>query len=135
MGVSVSWDNDDKTALRYDFKGRWTWQEFDAATVEAFAMTGSVPHIVDSISNFEIGAALPPNALFQFRRAMSKAPPNRGITVIVGGSLFIKTMVTTFSRLNKQLGERLLIADTLNQARTLLAARRPTLSPLSSRQN
>ncbi len=131
MGVNISWDNGEKTALRYDFKGRWTWEEFDAAALEAFAMTGSVTHTVDSISNFEIGATLPPNALFQFRRAMSKAPPNRGITVIVGGSLFIKTMVTTFSRLNKQLGERLQIADSLEQARALLAARRPKSSSKS----
>lgn len=135
MSVNVSWDNDDKTALRYDFKARWTWEEFDAATVQAFAMTGSVSHTVDSISNFETGAALPPNALFQFRRAMSKAPPNRGITVIVGGSMFIKAMVTTFSRLNKQLGERLLLADSLDQARTLLASRRQKSSPVSTAQN
>jgi hypothetical protein len=124
MSVNVSWDNDDKTIIRYDFDGQWTWNDFNAATVDAFAMTRSVDHRVDSISYFNKGAALPPNALFQFRRAMANAPKNRGKTVIVGGSAFIKTMVAVFSHLNRELGERLALADTLDEARANLTARR-----------
>jgi hypothetical protein len=124
MNITVSWDNDDKTIIRYDFQGQWTWDEFHKTSKEAFAMTRSVEHRVDSISNFHKGAALPPNALFQFRQAMTNAPKNRGMTVIVGGNTFIKTMVRVFSNLNKQLGERLKIADTLDEARAMLTARR-----------
>jgi hypothetical protein len=124
MKVSVSWDNDDKTAIRYDFEQGWTWSDFSAATVDGFALTRSVQHTVDSISYFKPGVELPPNALFQFRKAMANAPKNRGVTVIVGGSLFIKTLVGAFSRIYPQLGQRLLLADSLEQARTLLSARR-----------
>ena len=123
MGVNVLWDNDAHTAIRYDFEGQWTWSEFDAATKTAFELTRSVDHAVDSISNFRPGALIPSNALFQFRRAMVDAPKNRGITVIVGSSTFIKTLVSVFSRLNRSFGERLLLADTLDQARALLLAR------------
>jgi hypothetical protein len=124
MSVRVSWDNDDKTTTRYDFEGAWTWDEFYAATGDAFALTRSVEHRVDSISYFAPGANLPPNALLHFRRAMVNAPENRGVTVIVGGSRFINTMVTVFSKLNRSLGERLILADNLDQARRLLASRR-----------
>jgi len=123
MSVKVSWDKNDKKTIRYDFEGRWMWDEFYAAAENAFALTRSVEHTVDSISFFRPGAYLPPNALMHFRRAMVNAPKNRGVTVIVGGSMFIKTMVTVFSKLNRQLGERLLLADTLEQARVMLAAR------------
>jgi hypothetical protein len=55
---------------------------------------------------------------------MANAPSNRGVSVIVGGSAFIKAMVGVFSRLNQSLGKRLLLADTLEQARAMLSARR-----------
>ena len=45
-------------------------------------------------------------------------------TVIVGSSTQIKTMVRLFSRLNRSFGERLVLADTLDQARTILLTRR-----------
>lgn len=28
MSVQVSWDNEDKTVIRYDLGGRWKWEEF-----------------------------------------------------------------------------------------------------------
>jgi hypothetical protein len=124
MGITVLWDNDEHTVIRYDFEGQWIWSEFFVATGDAFTLTRSVSHTVDSISNFMPGAALPSDALFQFRRAMATAPPNRGVTVIVGGSTLIKTMVIVFGKVNRQLGARLFLADTLDQARTLLSARR-----------
>jgi hypothetical protein len=124
MPITVTWDNDDQTAIRYDFDGRWTWSEFHRAANEAFALTRSVTQTVDSISYFKPGVTLPPDALFQFRHAMADAPSNRGTTVIVGGSAFIVMMVSIFSKLNKALGERLLVANSLDQARALLAARR-----------
>jgi hypothetical protein len=55
---------------------------------------------------------------------MSDAPKNRGVTVIAGGSSFIKTMVTVFSKVNRQLGERLVVVDSLEEARKVLAERR-----------
>jgi len=121
MGITVLWDNDEQTIIRYDFEGRWVWSEFYTATENAFALTRSVTHTVDSISNFKPGAALPSDALFQFRRAMATAPKNRGVTVIVGGSTLIKTMVIVFGKVNRQLSERLFLADTLEQARALIS--------------
>jgi hypothetical protein len=126
MGITVVWDNDEQTIMRYDFEGQWVWSEFFAATAEAFTLTRSVTQTVDSISNFKPGAALPSDALFQFRRAMATAPKNRGVTVIVGGSTLIKTMVIVFGKVNRQLGERLFLADTLDQARMLISSRYKT---------
>jgi hypothetical protein len=123
MSITVNWDNDDKTVIRYDFAGQWDWADFRAATVEAFALTRSVTHRVDSISNFQPGSNLPSDALFQFSRIMKVAPPNRGTTVIVGGTMFINNLVSIFSKIYKPLGARLLIASTLDEARKKLAER------------
>jgi hypothetical protein len=124
LNVTASWDNEEHTIIRYDFDLHWTWDEFNTAAAAAFAMTRSVEHTVDTISNFKPGQLLPPNALFQFRRAMANAPKNRGVNVIVSDSNFIGAMVATFSRFNKQLGERLLVVKTLDDARAALEKRR-----------
>ena len=122
MSVTVDWDNEDKTAIRYDFEGRWDWNDFRAATTKGFALTRSVTQRVDTISNFYPGAKLPSDALFQFNRAMKGAPANRGVTVIVGGTAFIKNLVGIFTRVHKPLGQRLLLASSLEEARAKLTA-------------
>jgi len=124
MGITVQWDNDEQTVIRYDFTNNWNWVEFQERVKEVFAMTASVDHTVDTISNFLPGANIPKDAFFQFRRAMVNAPKNRGITVIVGASLLIQTLVKVFSRIYTSLGERLILADSLEQARTALDERR-----------
>jgi hypothetical protein len=124
MTVKASWDNETKTTIRYDFEGQWTWEEFRAAVQEAFALTRSVTHTVDTISNFPADTRLPANAFLQFRRAMADAPKNRGTTAIVSNTSFIKMMVSVFSKVNKQLGERLVIVSSLDEARRTLASRR-----------
>ncbi len=124
MNIKVSWDNDDKNVIRYDFEGPWTWADFRIAAEEAFAMTRSVEHTVDTISNFYPGVLLPANAMFQFRRIMEDAPKNRGVNVIVGSSAFIRTMVMMFSRINRNLGRRLIVVDKIEQARAVLDERR-----------
>jgi hypothetical protein len=120
MSIKVSWDNADQTVIRYDFEGPWTWADFRIAAEEAFAMTRSVEHTVDTISNFLPGVLLPPNAMFQFRQIMEDAPKNRGINVIVGSSAFIRTMVMMFSSINRQLAKRLIVVDKIEQARAVL---------------
>jgi hypothetical protein len=121
MGVQVGWDTENKKAIRYDFQGQWTWHDFRQATTEGFALTKSVKHRVDTISNFHPGANLPSDALFQFNRAMKNAPENRGVTVIVGGTSFIKNLVSIFSRVYKPLGKRLVLASSVEEARRKLA--------------
>ena len=121
MSVSANWDSDAKRIIRYDFEGHWTWEQFRTAANEAFALTRSVEYRVDTISNFLPGADLPPNALFQFNRIMKNAPPNRGIVVIVGGTMFINNLVSMFTTVYKALGQKIKIAPTLVEARKILA--------------
>ena len=120
MTITVQWDNDDKTVIRYDFTGYWNWAEFRKQAQTAFAMTRSVEHQVDTISNFLPGTHIPKDAFIHFRRVMTDAPPNRGVNVIVGASQFIRALVTIFSRIYTQLGKRLMLADSLEAARDIL---------------
>ena len=124
MGVQVCWDNPEQTILRYDFEGQWTWDEFHTAAGEAFAMTTSVPHVVDTISYFHKGTLLPANALYHFRQVMVNAPPNRGLNAIVGGTNLVRTTVYLFMKIYVILARRLLLCGSLEDARSVLTRRR-----------
>ena len=128
MTITVQWDNDDKTVIRYDFTGYWNWAEFREKAQLAFVMTRSVAHQVDTISNFLPDTHIPKDAFIHFRRVMMDAPPNRGVNVIVGASQFIHVLVTIFSRIYTQLGKRLLLANSLEDARHILDKQRGQLS-------
>ena len=47
MSVTVVWDNERKTVIRYDMLGRWNWNEFQVEFQKAKAMLDSVEHTVD----------------------------------------------------------------------------------------
>ncbi len=51
MTINVTWDNDEKTTIRYDFAANWMWQEFDTAIDSGYQMMSIVPHTVDNIIN------------------------------------------------------------------------------------
>ncbi len=123
MAVHIQWDNSEKTVLRYDFEGRWTWQEFMAIFPQAKTMASTVQHTVHSIVNpldDKSRGYLPPNTLAQVVQLYRGAPPNIGATVIVGGSEFFRTLNRLSRRFYPRIAERYQFADTLEEARSIL---------------
>ena len=122
MGITVVWDNEEKTAIRYDFQGEWSWEDFRAATMQSGAMTGEVDHPVDLIANMLESAPLPDGAMFQFNRALRNAPRGRGMFVIVAGDSWMKALSTVLDRAGG--GGRFALASTMSEAREKVARRR-----------
>ena len=126
MRIEVSWDNAEKTIIRYDYGEDWTWEDFHDANQKSNRMAASVTHIVDLIVDFTHGSPPPAGSLGRFRKAMEDAPKNRGIIVIVGGSFFINSLVAVFSRIYRALGRRLMTAGTVEEAQVRIADLRAT---------
>ncbi len=124
MPIQVAWDNDEQTVIRYDFQGSWSWSDYSQAVEEADRMMLSVDHTVDAIANLQHSRGLPTGAIHHVRRTITKAPPQLGVIVIAHPSLFVQAMTTAFNRVYPHLGERILLADTLDEARALIARRR-----------
>ncbi|GEM_PF-264265 len=122
MGITVVWDNEEKTAIRYDFQGDWSWDDFRAAAMQSGAMTGEVDHPVDLIANMLNSAPLPEGAMFQFNRALRNAPQGRGMFVIVAADSWMKALTTVLDRAGG--GGRFSLAGTLEEAREMVARRR-----------
>jgi hypothetical protein len=124
MGVTIQWDNAEKTVLRYDFMGRWTWDEFYAAYDIAKPMILSVTHKVDFILNPTDDVSrnyTPPNIMTHMLSIARKALPNTGKCVSISRGTFSRVLLSMVSKVNPKISEQYVFADSLEEARALLA--------------
>ncbi|MBN2472282.1 MAG: hypothetical protein JXN59_16275 [Anaerolineae bacterium] len=120
MPITISWDTEEKKAIRYDFVGEWTWPEFREAVQQTFALMDTVPHTVASIGNFTESGSLPSGAIFELKQVLSNTPPNSGVVVITRGSMFVNTIIQVFTKAYKDLGKKIAVTDTLEEAREIV---------------
>jgi hypothetical protein len=124
MPVTPQWDNDDKTIIRYDLTGRWTWDEFFAAFDEGTTMLDTVQHTIHFIVNpldLMSRGYLPPGALQNTLALYRRSKANAGSTVIVGGSTFFRSLYGIGQRIYPRIAAHSRFADSLDQARILLS--------------
>ena len=125
MGISVAWDNEEKTALRLDFEGPWPWVEYDTAVDTASAMIESVGRAVDVIHNLLAGPNLPPDKpLLHLRRMVHLLSKNTIFNVVVGGAPTVQAALPMFFQVFAEVGQRFTFAPSLDAARATLAKRR-----------
>ena len=120
--ITVEWDNKQQSVIRYDFKGLWTWEEFENAVERSFTMTEAVGHTVHAIIHFNGGTRMLGGMVIYLRRKLSVLPKNRGMIIIAGGGHEAKTTVQMLTRIHKQHIHRLVTAKDIQEARKLLAA-------------
>ncbi len=123
MPITVQWDNDQKTTIRYEFAGRWTWEQLFAANDERDAMMKTVDYRVDLIADLRNTMVVPPGAASQFKR-IAQARAGTGVTVVVGANRFMQIMLDVFKLVQRQSESALATAGSLEEARALLARRR-----------
>lgn len=124
MAVTPHWDNDDKTVLRYDLAGRWTWDEFFAAFDEGTKMLAEAQHTVHFIVNpidLMSKGYLPPGVLQNTLTLYRRTKANAGATVIVGGSPLFRSLNGIGQRIYPRIAQRMHFADSLDEARKLLS--------------
>ena len=87
MNISVVWDNEEKTILRYIYGKNWNWNDFHSAAKEAYQMLDAVSHKVNIIMDFQNAQLVPQGAITNVQRAFStRRHSNINTTVIVGAS-------------------------------------------------
>jgi len=129
MGISVQWDNDEKTIIQYVLDGRWTWNDLYSALDKVKEMSGSVDHRVDAIINFSKADLIPSGSIFSFngkkhaQKLAAKANEARGLIVITGANGFIRSIYDMFRVFDKNVSSGVYFADSVKQARTLLLER------------
>jgi hypothetical protein len=123
MSITVQWDNEQHTLLRWDFIGVWDWDDFLAAQKEANELINSVSHTVNVIGDVSKSYHLPPGAIGRFRTYRRDDPENTGRVVVVGASIYIKTMVDIFRGMFPNTGGNFTFANSLDEARSILTTK------------
>jgi len=120
MPVSTQWDNEEKTALRYDLEGEWTWDEFHTIAEDGKTMRREVTHTVDIIANLDNSIRIPPNALSQMKQFTYAERENKGLTIIAGGGGFTIALVRVYTRVFKSSQAYVRVFRSLAEARQFI---------------
>jgi hypothetical protein len=125
MGITVTWDDWDKTVVRLDFGEGWTWRDYDRAVDVANALIAGRPHAVDVISNLLLSPNMPLGpVLSHLYRTKRLLPKNVGCMVVVGGGAAFRHLLGLFLDVFPQLGRKTVLANSVAEARAVIARRR-----------
>ncbi len=131
MTVNVTWFNEEKTLIHYDFEGRWTWEDLYKAIDDALALLNSVTHRVDIFLDTSNSVSVPNLNVAGLRRVAS-APtathPNTGIFVMVGLKSFIRIAFDIFARIYPRAIRQYRIAISIEDAINIVAKERATIA-------
>jgi hypothetical protein len=123
--IQVLWDNDAKTIIRWDFKGAWTWEDWYMSANRALELRDTVIEhpVVPAIFNLKSSGPVPMGALPHARAAIEMMD-QRDYVVLANTSGFVHSLAEIFRVLNSTFAHKVLIARTVEDARTLIAERR-----------
>jgi hypothetical protein len=123
--IQVLWDNDEKTIVRWEFKGAWTWEDWYASANRALELRKTViDHpVVPAIFNLKSSGTVPMGALPHARAAIEMMD-QRDYVVLANTSGFVRSLTEIFRVLNGTFAEKVLIARTVEDARALITERR-----------
>lgn len=121
MPIEADWDNEDRTVIRYEFRGRYSAEEFDEILDKTDAMSDSVKHMVHYLVIIHAGMWIPKGVSGPIGRVYTADKPNRGVTIVVGASMPYKTV----SEISKNMYEYMqpnarIFVRTVEEARTIL---------------
>lgn len=126
MPITNSWDNAEKTIVRMEISGAWTWDEMNRAFNESTAMLDSVNHIVYQIVDMSQSQHTPGNFIPNARNLMKRRHPRLGIAVFVGANAMVIGLWRMFARVYTIIAreQNFTFVGTLDEARALIVEAR-----------
>jgi hypothetical protein len=118
--VQISWDDEAKTIIRYDFDYAWTWAELEAANEKLEAMLKEVSREVCTIAvqNYK-QHYMPHNPLSKISAMLPRRSQQIRLTVIVAHSSLISSILGLIVKLYPS-ASHLRFANTLDEARAMI---------------
>ena len=122
--IKVAFDDPEKTAIRWDFHGHWSWEDWFAATRRSLHLRASMIQLpaMPIILNLQHSAPVPAGALPYARTTIELMDP-RDYVVVANSSGYIRSLAHAFCALNPSYCDKVLLADDLDHARQRIAAR------------
>lgn len=130
MPVSVIWDNDEKTILRFEVNGDWEIDEtWERITIDGLRLTREADTVPDAIIDMrgQSGNGLPQGFMTQgrsFSNWIERQNLGSAVMVLVGAGRMMQAGADILRKLNIPMSTRSFFADNLDDARAHIAAYR-----------
>ncbi len=97
MGIVISWYDEEKHILLWQFVGRWTWHDFEQGRREVRNLIEGVEPPVGMIIDFEHTGLMPSDFVPHLSKLSQQTdvPPVNLINVVVIGDAFLRALVRT----------------------------------------
>jgi hypothetical protein len=99
MPIEVFWGDPQQVILHARFGETWTLEEFQAAVEEMYELISAMPHTVHIVNDFSLNRSLPTRLLSVGQHVENHKAINTGISVMVGASVFVKSILQVAKRL------------------------------------
>ena len=125
MGITVQWDNDDKTIVLVTFGAVWSWDDLRAVDEYALPLYDSVDHVVDVIADLRNSHLVMTGILSYMRELLTMQwHPHTGNVVVVGASVSVRTLMEAAALVTRRPLTRISFALSMDEARLILQKRR-----------
>lgn len=121
MPVTVQWENESHTLIRYVYSGAWTWEEMYAAVEQVNAMLDTVDYKVFFITDMAGVTKNPPGMISHIRNAMQLRHPNSGSTVVITQNTFLVALYNILSSVLNSLRDDFRLVHTHEEAEAVIA--------------
>jgi len=122
MPLNVYWDNDQKTIIRCDSSGRWTWEEYHTALEQIAGMMRTVSHRVHMINVEGPNAAMPSGSpKTHFGRAVKVLPDNAGANIMIVKSAWGRAIASLMSKLPGNTMDKIEMFGSVEEAYAFIA--------------
>ena len=121
--IAVSWDNEEKTIIRWKFEAEWTWADVYHAIEREAELIDSVNQGVDAITDMSQMTRTPTSAFSMVKSAMQSRHERLGITVLYGNNMYTRMMYQMIATVYPEMLEnrRLFMTNTEDEAYEIIA--------------
>jgi hypothetical protein len=116
MPASVCWDNEQKTIVRQQLFGDWTFDDYIMSLGELQRLTASMSHTVNVIVDYTESKSYPRKIIAAAQTLHRNFPTNEGIVMIVQGPPYITAAFEVIFKLYPKLGQNIHHVDSLEDA-------------------
>jgi hypothetical protein len=122
MGIHFTWDDlARQDILLFVIQTPWTWQEYDDAADEAFALLAQQQQPVANIVDATQAGKLPPgNPLPHLRHVYRLMPNNMTASVVVGASPTVRLFINVLGGIYPRAKSLAYFAATIQEARAII---------------
>lgn len=131
MPITVVWDDDEHTILRWDQESDFSVEEFREAYRLSHEMVAEIPGNYDLIITGS-GGKMPVFPLSEMHRAFKNASPKQDLTLFVITDPIARGMIGMLQKMPMPIAKRIAFARSLEHARQIIADRRKELQCLKS---